>query len=70
MTAPTGPRMSQTFVDWLAEHDEKVRATERERIADAVMPKLVDVYGTNGFPVRLLRQALDYVLSPGPPTEG
>lgn len=65
--------LSQAFVDWLAEHDAKVRAQERhehgERIADAVMPKLVDVYGTNGFPVRLLRQALGYVISPAPKKE-
>lgn len=44
----------------------EVRHEHGERIADAVMPKLVDVYGTNGFPVRLLRQALGYVLSPAP----
>lgn len=43
-----------------------VRHEHGERIADAVMPKLVDVYGTNGFPVRLLRQALGYTVSPAP----
>lgn len=45
---------------------ERARHEHGERIADAVMPKLVDAYGTNGFPVRLLRQALGYVLSPAP----